>query len=193
MVKKILLSMIAFLFASSAAFGSIFTPDSSSGFFLSPVVGYGKANNGNSLKNQSTSSKEGGFAIHPSAGYLFNQYWGVTLGYLRMPSNKYTINGVEEKVDNYAIDGYVLLALPLGNLNSALNRWDIFGKVGAAYTNTSGAMEGSGYSPAYGAGIDFKLNSKFALVASWQLIDGNKTADHPDDSFYGLGLVVRFG
>lgn len=192
MLKKILLTTII-IFASGISYASIFAPDAMTGFYLSPVVGYGKANNGDSLKNQSTSSKEGGFAVHPSAGYLFNQYWGITLGYLGLPTNKYTINGLDYEVDNYAIDGYVILALPLGDFNNFLNRWSIFGKLGAAYTKTTGALEGSGYSPAYGAGIDFKLNSKFSLVASWQQINGDKTPDHPTDDFYGFGLIVKFG
>lgn len=191
MIKKIA-ALLTALTLTASSYASILSPDNMSGFYLSPQVGYGKANNGDSLKNLSTSSSEGGFTFRPSAGYMFNQYLGVVIGYMKFATNKYTINGVEQEVKNYAFDALATVALPLGNLTPALNRWDIFGKAGAAYTHTSGALSGSGYSPAYGAGIDFKINSKFALIASWEMIDGNKSSDHPDDYFYGAGFIVRF-
>lgn len=148
----------------SMAGGAVEANDSNvlSGFYLGANLGYGKTNE--TLENNSTKNK--GFVWGADAGYNFNQYLAVEAGYTQMATVK--VSGQTLSSENRMFD---LVAKGTYPINTQFN---IFGKLGAAYTHTKlastiggASIEGAGANgaivPYFGAGVGYNLTKNVSF------------------------------
>ncbi|MDF1761732.1 MAG: outer membrane beta-barrel protein [Coxiellaceae bacterium] len=170
--RRVMLGVVgsaAILLSMEAVAGGVEAPANDnvlSGLYVGGNVGYGKTNltmqdvdTGNNI-----STKNKGFVWGANAGYEFTKNWAVEAGYTQMPNVK--IDQGTTANQNRIFD---IVAKGIYPFNDKFN---VFGKLGAAYTHThttsltgidnpdqsSGAIV-----PYFGAGVGYNLTQNVSL------------------------------
>ncbi len=139
-----------------------------SGLYVGGNVGYGKTNESINLANTDLTTSNKGFVWGVDAGYQFTKNWAVEAGYTQMPNVKIAQGSATNK--NRIVDLVVKGIYPLND------QFNIFGKLGAAYTHThttdvtvaglqlDGANQSSGaIVPYFGAGVGYNLTQNVSF------------------------------
>lgn len=218
--KKILVAAVLGL--GALGLSSTALADSSQGVYVAAQGGWAQANYGNSIKDAaksaggSFSSSEGGFGGNLFVGYQFNSYYSVEAGYTYLPNNKYDTTDVfgdtlSVKEKTSAIDLLGKANLPLDQVSSALNGFNVFVKGGAAYETAkiddvlnvsgltySGSATKHSWVPVAGLGASYNINSNIAADVSYMHFFGKTTNVNgnlhaPSANIATIGLSYLFG
>ncbi len=136
------------------------------------------------------------------AGYQFNRYWGLELGWTDLGESKAsgTVGGVPATA-RAEVKGVELTAVgtvPIGE------RFSLFGKVGAYRWDvdsraTVGAVttapDDTGTNFTYGVGLGFHINRNLSIRAEWQRyndVGDNATTGRSDINLISAGAVFKF-
>ena len=217
MMKKLLITIgsCALVGMSAASFAA--TADSSnvndtSAPFIGGTVGFARANYGDldkALYDAAPSSSQGGVDAGAYIGWHFNQYFDAQVGYLYLPTNKYSGGGNSLSLKTQAIDLLGKAYLPLSNLSSSITTpVSVYAQAGAAYvfSKFDGDVQGAsftvdkhdGLEPAYGVGVAYSFNKNVVADINWLQIYGPKVSagdsslKSPLINTINLGLTYRF-
>lgn len=185
MKNIIKIAALAAVLVASSAFAN------TTGIYVGANAGVGKVNESVSINGNKKDAKNG-FAYSFDAGYLFNQYVGVELGFNHLNATKFASN--VKLQDNYSTDVAVKGIYPFSN-----NQFNVFGKLGVAYAHTklkaTGVFAGQGSSSsrvvplfAIGAGYNLTQNIGFNV----QLQSTTKSGDVPAMSTLTAGVQYTF-
>lgn len=211
-------SLVLGLSMSALAEGTLpaAAPQFNPGLYVGAQGGWGIVNEGDGVKGIFNTSYDavsnavgngkatkkitrGGIAGRAYVGYAFMPYFSLETGYTYLPNNKYELqiaalqpNGIDSnaslKETNYAIDLFAKGTLPLNMASSALDGWNLFAKLGAAYEHTNAKLvsniddkilpnlnssEGK-IRPAYAAGIGYTFSNNVGLDLTYTGIYGSK-------------------
>jgi len=102
--------------------------------------------------------------------YMFNDNWGIEVGYLDFGSPDDTFMGVTVTADVYALDAFFIGSFP------ASESFDLFGKVGFAAMEAEFSAAGFSESAsetdlALGIGAKFNTSDKFSILGEWEWVD----------------------
>lgn len=135
-----------------------------------------------------------GFAARLYAGWDFNRFFGLELGYAMLPSAD---SNFGESISNYAIDLLAKLSIPV------TRGFSIHAKAGGGYFASSADNEfnnisvgSSHFGPAFGVGADYELIPNLAIGLDWMRYSGQGEVfggdyqPSPDAVF--LGLSYKF-
>lgn len=189
-------------FAASHNGGSFDNPNAAPGVFLGGNLGLARANYGDlntALKKNTKIDQRGGFAGGVFGGYHFNEYLDAEIGYLYLPTNKYS--NANEKMKLRTQDIYALgkVYLPLAMIQPSLSHISLYGEGGAALTMSefkgSSKFQGSSFDtakkkswePMYGAGVAYSINQNAVIDLGWTQIYGPKVSK--DDTSLKAPLV----
>lgn len=186
-------------------------PNTTSGPFLGANIGLARAYYGDldkALREGSTSEHQGGFAAGVFGGYHINQYLDGELGYLYLPTNKYSFGEGEIKLKTQAVYGLAKAYLPLALVNESLSPLSLYGEGGVAYvmSKMTGSVPGlsfdlghkNSWEPMYGAGVAYSVNQNAVINIGWTQIYGPKvkTSDNslksPLVNVASIGFTYRF-
>lgn len=186
--RRVLLGAIgsaALLVAMDSMAGSVEQNNSVlSGLYVGGNIGYGKTNEtfGDSLSG----FQNKGFAWGVNGGYQFNKNFAAEVGYTQMANVKY--DAANLATQNRIVD---IVAKGIYPLNEQFN---VFGKLGAAYTHTNDVAEDVKHSaivPYFGAGVGYNLTENVSLNV--QGFATTKRADAVPAMFGGtVGLQYSF-
>jgi OOP family OmpA-OmpF porin len=121
--------------------------------------------------------------------YMFNDNWGLEVGYVDFGRPDDTIFGVDIAVDLYGIDAFLIGSFP------ASESVDLFGKAGyvdvEAEISTPGVASESENETdlAVGIGAKFHTSDKFSILGEWEWFD---VAGSDAAWMLSLGIEVGF-
>src|SRR3990167_6535109 len=230
-MKKLLITIgsCALLGISASAFAVSNGVTDNSGFFVGGSLGLARANFGaldSDAKQDvqtwpSYSYLQGGVSAGAYAGWHFNQYFDAQLGYLYLPSNKYSASDGLGDSENatfktQAIDVLGKAYLPLSQISPSLtSNFSVYAQGGMAYVMSrtsenvnlniinvtgSSSLKRNAIEPAYGLGAAYAFNPHVVVDVNWLQIYGPKNSSvgpgvslrSPLINTVNLGLTYRF-
>lgn len=174
-----LLSVLILVIASNVYAATDYLP----GPYFGGQIGWGRLDEGGGYKQISSQTSLGGFTSWRAyGGYSFTPIFSIEAGYSHYPENSYIIS-TPVKVKAYTIDLVGKVILPLKRLSGPLSHFSLYGKGGAAFSDTKienvVTKTKDTIMPTYGAGIIFNFTDNIALDASWTSVLGR---DHVENS-----------
>lgn len=169
-------------------------PVSDQGFYVGANFGHGTVDE--EVSNVSGSTDNNGFAYNFNAGYQFNPYVALELGYTRFPD--VSVGSLDVSDENQSMDIAAKGLLPLGSRQLV----DLYGKLGIASVSTNNASyiyneDGQNISgkqtdilPYLGLGIDFKVARNVKLNLEWAGTPQSDSGDVPE--MYGVFLGASY-
>jgi opacity protein-like surface antigen len=130
-------------------------------------------------------------AFKLTAGYAFNQYFGVELAYLDAGTQADTVAGRRIENESTGVIASALVSLPLGE------RLAVFGKLGYAFydSEATGRLGNqisretdSGDDLAYGLGLELAVFRGLRLRAEYEVVDVSEA----DFDVVSAGVVYKF-
>ena len=167
----------------------------SSGYYLGLNMGQARANLADKPGYQ---KQETGFASSAYFGYDFNHYLAIELGYLYLPTAKYTDGpaGSDVNITNHGFATNVLGKYPVGE------GFSVYAKVGGAILKAkqTGGTEGDKTQNAtvlaYGGGIDYVFANVGGLHLDLDYYHTNKknskTVNVPAENIASVGIRYQF-
>ncbi len=198
---KHIIFIITLLFAANAIFAEDTgaTPPArdsyyQSGYFVGLNLGEGRSQIDSVA---GLNKKDKGLFGHVNFGYDLNHYFAFQLGYLYLPTAKYTQVGMPDvNVKTSGYDGLLKAMYPVGE------GFAVYGDVGGAILSTSEEQEGAGKISqnatvlAYGGGIDYVFANigGLHLVADYYHTNkkATKTLTVPAQDAVSLGIYYQF-
>lgn len=191
-MKKIIcvLSGLIFTIASNVYAAKDYQP----GPYLGGQIGWGRLDEGSGYKDASGQHSLGGFtAGRAYGGYSFTPIFSIEAGYSNYPNNTYSVftntSISNTNVKLYTIDLVGKLTVPLKKLPGILSYFSLYGKGGAAYSNTkiesNVTKTKDTIMPTYGAGIIYNFNDNIAVDASWTGVLGRNYVENANDIAVG--------
>ncbi|MDF1653489.1 MAG: outer membrane beta-barrel protein [Coxiellaceae bacterium] len=166
--RRVMLGVVgsaAILLSMEAVAGGVEAPANDNvlaGLYVGGNVGYGKTNETITDSGVELSTKNKGFVWGADAGYQFTKNWAIEAGYTQMPNVKVDAGTAQNQ--NRIFD---IVAKGIYPFNDKFN---VFGKLGAAYTHTRttdlliNANQSSGaIVPYFGAGVGYNLTQNVSL------------------------------
>jgi OOP family OmpA-OmpF porin len=189
LAKRIALAasaVAAITLASSGLAGkSTNTSNLLSNVYVGGNIGYGKTNE--SFTN--TSAKNKGFVWSVDTGYAFNKTWAIEAGFTQLPNVK--------AEDTTAVKQNRIINLVAKGTYDINNAFNIFGKLGLAYTHSYNTalvsdapnQSNSAIEPYFGAGVGYNLTQDIALN-----LQGFAVPKHGDTvpAMYGATVGLQY-
>lgn len=176
MKKAILHITILFLFITTSS--NVFAEKQ---FYVGGGVGQSYIEQDNVFQNEDFDEED--LALKAFAGYRFHKHFAGEVDYLDFgePDGTVTALGLDVRtsIEAYALAMYLVGILPLAE------KFEVFGKLGAAYWDADAEASALGVKArqsedgtdfAYGAGASYKFTDKFAVRVEYEGID----ADYAD-------------
>jgi len=166
---------------------NVYAMDYQPGPYLGGQIGWGRIDEGGGYKQYVNGKTDlGNFTgWRAYGGYSFTSIFSMEGGYSHYPDNNYTLAATNINIETYTIDLVGKITIPLEKIAKSFSPFSIYGKGGAAYSNTK--VDGSvvvrskeTIMPTYGAGIIFNFTDNIAVDASWTSVLGRNYVESGD-------------
>lgn len=130
------------------------------------------------------------YGVGLNAGYLFNRYFAVEVGYTYSPGYTYNYSGGSYSSNYYMLDVAAKGILPLSEV------FALYGKLGAGYNNYSSWSGCNGCSgPTYSGsntGLLYGVGGQFNISHDWSLHLEDYTVTGSNPNFLMFGAEYKF-
>ncbi|HKE95016.1 MAG TPA: porin family protein [Povalibacter sp.] len=131
-------------------------------------------------------------AFKAFAGYQFNRYFAVEMGYFDGGAPSDEIEGIDLSVDTSGLTASVVGMLPIGDVFSLYGKLGMASydaKVTASFQGFSESEKASEDDTLYGVGAMFDIGERFQLRAEYEVIN----IDDGDFNMLSVNGVYKFG
>ena len=160
-IGLLLIAALAFTFMTSAAFAE--------GFSVGASIGSSKIEVDDSSSGIAFDGSDFGWKVFGK--YMFNDNWGIEVGYVDFGNPDDTILGVDFDIEVDGIDAFFIGSFP------ATDSVDLFGKAGYVSWDAKISSPGvpsqsdDGSDLALGVGAAFHTSDKFSILGEWEWFD----------------------